>query len=118
MPVNKKWIVFSLVTIVVMLISACSPAVTTPAVPAQPTDASAQATAAPVKPTPTEVPPAPAELKILRLADGASDIPTLDPSLSDQSISIQFIESTLLGLVRQNETTANMELSFAKSYEV
>jgi oligopeptide transport system substrate-binding protein len=118
MPVNKKWIVVSLVTIVVMLISACSPAVATPAAPAQPTEASVQATAAPAEPTASEVPPTPAEPKILRLSDGASDIPTLDPSLSDQTSSIQFIESTLLGLVRQNETTANMELSFAKSYDI
>ena len=103
-------------TIFVLLLSACGPAATatTEAPPAQP----AVTEEAPAQPTATEeVPPTPAEPKIVRFADGSSDIPTLDPSLSDQTNSIQFVESTSLGPVRQNETTANIELAFAKSYE-
>ena len=119
MLANKKLIVFSLMTILVLLMSACGPAATTPAPsvpPAQP--AQPAATEVPTKPAATEVPPTPAEPKILRFSGGSSDITTIDTALSSQGNSIQFVETTSLGPVRQNETTANMELAFAKSYDV
>jgi len=118
MSVNNKWTVFSLMTIFVLLISACAPAATPTEAPPAVQPAAPAATEAPAQPAATEVPPAPAEPKILRFSAGPSDISTIDPSLSDQGNSIQFAEATGLGLVRQNETTAQMELAFAKSYEI
>jgi oligopeptide transport system substrate-binding protein len=66
------------------------------------------------------VPEVPAESgkKILKLSGGASDIPTIDPSHATQVIEIQVIGSTSIGLVRQNETTAEIEKGIATSYEV
>jgi oligopeptide transport system substrate-binding protein len=106
---SKKYLVISLMTILVLFVSACG---TTPAEP----------TTAPEGPVVTEAPvatepPAPAEPKFLRFSGGANDITTLDTALSSQGNSIQFVETTSLGPVRQNETTAEMELAFAKSYE-
>ena len=107
---SKKYLVISLMTILVLFVSACG---TTPAEP----------TTAPEGPVVTEAPvvatepPAPAEPKFLRFSGGANDIETLDTALSSQGNSIQFVETTSLGPVRQNETSAEMELAFATSYE-
>ncbi len=113
---SKKYFAISMMTIFVLLISACgapqvtqAPAATQPQPqPAAPTEAQA----------PTE-PPAPAEPKILRLTSdtGASDYSTIDPSLATQSAEIQVVESTSLGVVRQNETSAEIELAFATDYQ-
>lgn len=114
---SKRFLTISLVTIFVLLTSACAPQATAispagtepPAATDVPTD------------EPTEIPtepPAPAEAKVLRLSGGASDFGTVDPSLVTQSAEIQIVESTSLGVVRQNETTAEIELAMATGYEV
>jgi oligopeptide transport system substrate-binding protein len=107
---SKKYLVISLLTTFVLLISACG---------APPATATSAATQPPVVSTqaPTDTPPPP-EPKILRLSGGASDYGTIDPSLATQSAEIQVIESTSLGVVRQNETTAEIELAFATGYDV
>jgi len=107
---SKKYLVISLLTIFVLFVSACG---TTPAEPTTAPEGPVVTEA----PVPTE-PPAPAEPKYLRFSGGSSDIPTIDPSLSDQGSSIQIAETLSLGPVRQNELTAEMELAFAKSYEI
>jgi oligopeptide transport system substrate-binding protein len=56
--------------------------------------------------------------KVLYLNSGTTDIPSIDPSHASQSIEIQVIGSTSIGLVRQNETTAEIENGMAASYEV
>jgi oligopeptide transport system substrate-binding protein len=109
---SKRFLTISLVTIFVLLTSACAP---------QATAISPAGTEPPAAPTETEVPtepPAPAEAKVLRLSGGASDFGTIDPSLATQSAEIQIVESTSLGVVRQNETTAEIELAMATGYEV
>ena len=115
---SKRYLVLSLMTVFVLLVAACSP---------QAPATSAPATEAPAEPTqaateePTEVatePPAPAEPKILRLSGGASDFGTIDPALATQSAEIQIAETTSLGVVRQNETTGEIELAMATGYEV
>ncbi len=68
-------------------------------------------------PVPTDTAPPP-EPKILRLSGGASDYGTIDPSLATQSAEIQIAETTSLGVVRQNETTAEIELSMATGYDI
>jgi oligopeptide transport system substrate-binding protein len=64
----------------------------------------------------TPVPPA--GPKVLRLAWGPGDIPTIDPALAVDVISIQIIEETTVGLVRQNETTALIEPGMATSWDI
>ncbi len=110
---SKRYLALSLITVFVLLIAACTPQVpaTSPATekPVEPTQAATE--------VPTE-PPAPPEPKILRLSGGASDFGTIDPSLATQSAEIQIAETTSLGVVRQNETTAEIELAMATGYEV
>ncbi len=106
---KKYWLIISVITMLVLVVSACGPA--------QP----AETTSAPQPATATEALPAaqaPAGPKVLRLASGPSDWPTIDPSHSDQSSEIQIIETNSLGLVRQNETTADIEKSFATDYTI
>jgi oligopeptide transport system substrate-binding protein len=109
---SKRYLVLSLLTVFVLLAAAC-----TPAAPAT--------TEGPSEPEPTQAateastePPAPAEPKILRLAPLASDFGTIDPALATQSAEIQIAETTSLGVVRQNETTTEIELAIATGYEV
>jgi oligopeptide transport system substrate-binding protein len=112
---SKRYLAISLVTIFVLFAAACAPQV--PATQAPATEPPTEpATEAPTE-APTE-PPAPAEPKILRLSGGASDYGTIDPSLATQSAEIQIAETTSLGVVRQNETTAEIEPSMATGYEV
>src|SRR5215216_6952070 len=112
---SKRYLALSLVTVFVLLISACAPQAPATQAPATEAPTSA-ATEAPTE-APTE-PPAPAEPKILRLSGGASDFGTIDPSLATQSAEIQIAETTSLGVVRQNETTTEIETAMATGYEV
>ncbi|MBN1148788.1 MAG: peptide ABC transporter substrate-binding protein, partial [Anaerolineales bacterium] len=77
------------------------------------------ATPAPEEAQPAE-PPAeePEAKKVMRMSGGAGDVPSIDPSHAVSVDEIQVIESTSLGLVRQNETTAEIELAMAASFEV
>lgn len=59
-----------------------------------------------------------ADKKILKMTNGTGDIPSIDPSHASQIREIQVIGSTSIGLVRQNETTAEIEKGMATSYEV
>ena len=113
---SKRYLAMSLVTIFVLLISACAPQAIATTAPV--------GTEEPSEPEPTQAateppiePPA-AEPKILRLSGGATDFGTIDPSLATQSAEIQIAETTSLGVVRQNETTAEIELAMATGYEV
>lgn len=69
-----------------------------------------------------EVPPPVSEEvptgKVLKMSAGQSDIPSIDPSHASWSIEIQVIGTTSIGLVRQNETTAEIEKGMATSYDV
>jgi oligopeptide transport system substrate-binding protein len=56
--------------------------------------------------------------KILLLTGGASDIPSLDPPHVTQAIEIQIVGATMMGLVRQNTETADLENGMAASYEL
>jgi oligopeptide transport system substrate-binding protein len=110
---SKRYLALSLIVVFVLLAAACTPPAPT-AAPSGPEEP--EPTQAATEP-PTE-PPAPAEPKILRLSGGASDFGTIDPSLATQSAEIQIAETTSLGVVRQNETTAEIELAMATGYEV
>ena len=114
---SKRNLAFSLITILVLIIAACAPqapATSAPAAeePSQPTQAATE------EPTEAATEPPAAEPKILRLAPLASDFSTIDPALATQSAEIQIAETTSLGVVRQNETTTEIELAMATGYEV
>jgi ABC-type transport system substrate-binding protein len=113
---SKRYLAISLVTIFVLFAAACAPQVPATQAPATEAPTEPAATEAPTE-APTEL-PAPAEPKILRLSGGASDYGTIDPSLATQSAEIQIAETTSLGVVRQNETTAEIEPAMATGYEV
>ena len=117
---SKTYFALSLITIVVLLLAACSPqAPTSPPAgteePAEPTEVMTEPAASE---EPATEPPASGEPKALRLSGGASDFGTIDPALATQSAEIQIAETTSLGVVRQNETTAEIELAMATGYEV
>ena len=117
---SKRYLAFSLITILVLIIAACAPQAPATQPPSTTEEPSAPTEAATEEPEPTEAatePPA-AEPKILRLAPLASDFGTIDPALATQSAEIQIAETTSLGVVRQNETTAEIELAMATGYEV
>lgn len=91
----KTWLIISVVLIASMLLAACQPA------PA------------------AEVPAAGAEPVVLNICRStAGDIPTIDPALAWDVISIQIIDETTVGLTRQNEVTTENELAMATSYTV
>ena len=116
---SKRYLVLSLITVLVLIMAACAPqapATSEPATSAPGTDEPAEPTQAPTDAA-TE-PPAATEPKVLHLAPLASDYGTIDPALATQSAEIQIVESTSLGVVRQNETTAEIELAMATGYEV
>ncbi len=116
---SKRYLALSLITLFVLIVSACAPSAPATSAPATAAPAtSAPVTEAPAATAPPTEAPTSTEPKILRLSGGASDYGTIDPSLATQSAEIQIAESTSLGVVRQNETTAEIEPAMATSYEV
>ena len=112
---SKRYLAFSVVTMFVLIISACAPSAPATSAPTEPSTVATEPATQPPVPTDTAPPPEP---KILRLSGGASDFGTIDPSLATQSAEIQIAETTSLGVVRQNETTAEIELSMATGYDL
>ncbi len=121
---KKSWLAVSVLLMAVMLLSACQPAAAptpeviyqtqivekegqqvTVVVTAQPNEP-----AAPVDQTPQK--------KVLHLAWGPSDIPTIDSALAWDVISIQMIDEMTVGLTRQNEQTAELENAMATDVQV
>ncbi len=69
--------------------------------------------------TPAPTTAAPAGPKVLRLNTGGSgDVPTIDPSTSTDTTSVQIVEETTVGLTRQNEVTTDNEPGMATSWDV
>ncbi len=67
-------------------------------------------------PGPTE--PAPAGPKTLRLNFGAGDVPTIDPSLTTDTSSVQIVEETTVGLTRLDEVTSETQPGLATNWDV
>jgi oligopeptide transport system substrate-binding protein len=61
---------------------------------------------------------APAGPKALHLNMGPGDIPTIDPSLTTDTSSVQIVEETTVGLTRQNEVTTNVEPGMATKWDI
>ena len=107
---NKIWIALSVLLAVAMLLAACQPAAPTPQVIVETVVVEGTPNVVVATPQPTEAGPA---RKVLRLAWGPGDIPTIDTALAVDVISIQLIDSMTVGLARQNEQTAELELAMA-----
>lgn len=56
--------------------------------------------------------------KILKLVGGTNDFPSIDPPQASQIAEIQVVNSTSIGLMRQNTETTNLENGMAVGYEV
>lgn len=119
-------IIFSTLMILTFLLSACQTAPQTPQTVIQTVIVEKQGTPIVVTQVvektvevaaPTQAPPE-AGKKILRMSGGAYDIPSIDPSHAQSVDEIQVIESTSLSVMRQNETTAEIELSMATEYSL
>jgi len=55
---------------------------------------------------------------VLRMSSGATDVATIDPALAEDVPSIQKVEDTTVGLLRLNETNAQLEPGLATKWEV
>jgi len=62
--------------------------------------------------------PAPEEAKVLNFVLGPGDIPTLDPSLAEDTSSIQVAIETFGGLTRLHEVTNETQPGMAKSWDI
>ncbi|WP_299024209.1 peptide ABC transporter substrate-binding protein [uncultured Thermanaerothrix sp.] len=107
---NKIWMVLSVLLGVALIMAACQPAAPTPQVVVE--TVVVEGTPKVVVVTPQATQPA-EQRKVLRLAWGPGDIPTIDTALAVDVISIQLIDEMTVGLTRQNEQTAELELAMA-----
>lgn len=117
---KASWILISVLMISAMLLSACQPAAapvvqketvivtTEPQIIKETVIPTSAAPAAPAAPTE----------KIVRMSLGSTDVPSIDPSHAQGVDEIQVIEATSLGLVRQNEVTAEIEKAMATDYTI
>lgn len=118
---SKAWGMLGMLIAIAMIVAACQPApaptpetiVQTVIVEGTPQVIEVVATA-----EPAEVEEEPAGPKVLKLAWGPSDVPTIDSALAWDVISIQLIDEMTIGLTRQNEETAELELAMATDYSV
>jgi len=70
-------------------------------------------------PAPTEPPPAaPAGPKVLRWNMGPGDVPTLDPSVAEDTTSIQIVAETMGGLTRLDEEKVTVGPHLAESWDI
>lgn len=117
---TKFWFAVSILLTAALLLSSCQPAavptaiVQTMVVEKEGEQVIIVATPEPGEAAPTEG----ATRKVLRLAWGPSDVPTIDSALAWDVMSIQLIDTMTVGLTRQNEVTANLENAMTTGYEV
>ncbi len=119
---SRVFAVVALLIVASMALAACAPAATptpetivqTVMVEGTPQTVVITATPAPVQPTA----PAAPEAKVLSLNMGPGDIPTLDPSLAQDTSSIEIIMNTMIGLTVQNEETSALEPGVATKWDV
>ena len=66
----------------------------------------------------TATPAPPTRPNILRVNLHTGDIPTLDPSLSTDTSSVQIVDELTVGLTRLNEVTLELEPGMAESWDI
>ena len=120
---RKLLFVISVIMAASMVLSACAPAAATPETIIQTQVVQKEGETVVVVATPEPTAPA-AEPEpegpgnILRLSWGPGDIPTIDPALGTDVISIQIADETTVGLTRQNETTSELENAMATDVKI
>ncbi len=117
---SKLWTLAAVLLIVSVVLSACAPQAT-PATQAPPVVVTVVQGGTPqvVVLTPTPAPPPPPGAKVLRFSTGSpGDIPTIDPAIAVDVISIQVIEETTVGLTRLRETDGAIQPGMATKWEV
>ena len=99
-----------------MVMAACQPApVAEPEVIVQTVMVEGESQIIEVTATPE---PAPEAKKVLNVALGPGDIPTLDPALGTDTSSIQIIIETFVGLTRADEVTNIVQPGMATSWDI
>jgi oligopeptide transport system substrate-binding protein len=121
---SKTWFVISVLMIVTLVLTACQ-APSTPPAPVVVTQIVEKAkegekvvvvaTSEPAKAT--EAPKVEAGPTVMRIGGGEGDIPTIDTAMATDSPSIQLIEAMTVGLVRQNEETAELVNGMVTEYK-
>lgn len=128
MKINKLFLtVFALLVISSMVLAACGPQTEAPATEAPATEApatEAPATEAPATEAPTEEPMGPMEAPV-NLENpvtyngySTTEIPTLDPQLGEDSVSIGYIENLFLQLTNVDLETTEIVPEAASSWEI
>lgn len=107
---TKVWMALSVLLALTLVLAACQPTAPTPQIIVE--TVVVEGTPKVVVATPQVTQPA-EQRKVLRLAWGPGDIPTIDTALAVDVISIQLIDEMTVGLTRQNEQTAELELAMA-----
>jgi len=138
---TKKWMtLIALVAMAAMILPACAPAPTPEVivkeVPVEkrvvetvvvekevPVEKEVVKTVVVEKEVPKEVvvtatPAPPTRPNILRVNLHTGDIPTLDPSLSTDTSSVQIVDELTVGLTRLNEVTLELEPGMAESWDI
>ncbi len=120
---KKVFAVVSLLIVASMVFTACAPQPAAPAQPAAPQIVTkevpvTQQVVVTATPGPTQ-PPAPGA-KILHYTAGfgSGDVPTLDPSVAQDTTAIQIIDEMTVGLSRANEVTNVPEPGMATKWDI
>ncbi len=120
---KKLFSVASLLVIASMLFAACA-APAAPSTPAAPVVQTVIVKGTPetiiLTPTPQPAAPAAPAKKVLQYTAGfgSGDVPTLDPSLTEDTTSVQIVEEMTVGLTRANEETNVPEPGLATKWDI
>jgi oligopeptide transport system substrate-binding protein len=113
---NKTFALAAILIVASMLLAACQPApVAEPEVIVQTVMVEGESQIIEVTATPEAAPEA---KKVLNVALGPGDIPTLDPALGTDTSSIQIIIETFVGLTRADEVTNVVQPGMATSWDI
>ncbi|HZW04449.1 MAG TPA: peptide ABC transporter substrate-binding protein [Anaerolineaceae bacterium] len=115
---SKAWTALGLLIVVVMIVSACQPApAPTPETIIQTIVVEGTPQVVITTQEPTEPPAEPAEPKRVTMYV-SNDFAAIDTSTAWDVAGIQIVDTMTVGLTRQNEQTAEMELAMATDYTV
>jgi len=114
------WLVFGLLIVSSMLLAACGPAATeAPAEPAEPAQPAEPAEPAPAEEPTAEPAPEPVDMgPVTSYGASTTDIPTLDPQLGEDVVSIDYIENLFVHLTNYDAVTAEIVPEAATSWDI
>jgi oligopeptide transport system substrate-binding protein len=115
--IRRIWLAVSLLVVTGLMLTACQtqtvekPVVQTVIVTAPPQTEIKEVVA-------TDAPKPVAKVKVLHLNLTAGEVATIDPALATDVDAIQLVDEMTVGVVRQNETTGNVEKALATSWDI